>query len=638
MFKNIFKFVLIIFYLYLIGDAFYRWDGFRYYATFSEFLPSVALVTILWSLIALFVTACIWLPLILCNKIFQCRIRWEDIILLNVIVIITGLSIWGVKRYFLPHLHTTQPIRIAILIFIIILSVFLTWLSRDRFSKWIDKIQENITPLFWISGGWLIISILLISYSTFLTSESPNTLLNDHNPPSKIDPNKEKINIILLTFDALSAEEMSLYGYHRLTTPFISKWAQNAYVFTRAEAAGNFTPSTVASLMTGKRVWTHQTYHLFGSKPVKGGTENLPFLLKSHGYRTIAFVVNPVASVNVLGISKSFDIAPLATEFSIPVSLFRREETVEFGLIDRYIYQLFGNKIRLYDWFVQKNFAFGWFINAFLSDDNYQTSVPPKITFDKFLQLIKDTKNIEPFFAWIHLLPPHTPYLPPEPYWGIFDMNITQNSDVDLKRIKYDEFIRYCDDQFQYFIEQLSKLGILNRTVIILSSDHGESFEHDYIGHGGYHLYEQVTHIPLIIKEPNQKTGKVIDDLVEQIDIPATILDLAGIPIPSWMEGRSLVPLMRGEKLPPKYIFSMDFKKNPSRGNIIKRGTIAIWKDNYKLIHYLDENKALLFNLKEDPSELKNLFDIKSEIGKELLFVIKKNLKEANERILNSKL
>jgi len=204
---------------------------------------------------------------------------------------------------------------------------------------------------------------------------------------------------------------------------------------------------------------------------------------------------------------------------------------------------------------------------------------------------------------------------------------------LDTLRARYDEFIRYSDKQFEDFINGLKKRDKLKNTVIIFSSDHGESFEHNYVGHGRKYLYEQVTHIPLIIKEPDQTEGRIINDLIEQIDIPATILDLAGIPVPSWVEGRSLAPLMQGKRLSSKPLFSMNFQKNKTRGQKIINGSVAVWEGDYKLIYYLEEKKSLLFNLKHDPDELNNLFDKEPEAGQRLLSLIKDNLKKANEKI-----
>ena len=203
---------------------------------------------------------------------------------------------------------------------------------------------------------------------------------------------------------------------------------------------------------------------------------------------------------------------------------------------------------------------------------------------------------------------------------------------IDILRARYDEFIRYTDKQFEEFVDQLEKRHILKDSVIILSADHGESFEHNYLLHNGPHMYEQVTHIPFILKEPGQTQGKIVGDLVEQIDISATILDLAHIPVPLWMEGRSLVPLLHGKKLPPNTSFAMNFWRNPRR-ELITRGTIAAWEGDYKLTHYLEKNKSLLFNLKDDPDELNNLFDKEPNRGLPLLDLIKTNLKKVNEAI-----
>ncbi|MBI4697475.1 MAG: sulfatase-like hydrolase/transferase [Nitrospirae bacterium] len=208
--------------------------------------------------------------------------------------------------------------------------------------------------------------------------------------------------------------------------------------------------------------------------------------------------------------------------------------------------------------------------------------------------------------------------------------------DANILRDHYDDFISYIDRTFQDFIGQLEKVNI-GDTVLILSSDHGESFDHGYLTHGGPFLYEQVTRIPLIIREPGQEKGQNVDAMVEQIDIPATVLDLANIPVPLWMEGRSLVPLLRGMHLQPKAGFSMNFEENPGRGHQIKTGSIAVWEGDHKLIHYLGKNESLLFNLKKDPEEVEDLVNKEPDSVSRLLGIIKSNLQRANDNIRNDK-
>ncbi len=634
---RVFRVIFVVFSLYLLGDAFFRWDGFRYYASFPEFLPAVALATILWTLVAMIAAFLIWLP----GRILEwfcrrlgCGIRTEHLLLWVCISVLLGAAVWLGKRLLWEGLVTTLQLKLGLFLCVVLAAIFLTWLFRNSMTV----IQERITPLVWLFSIWFLLSVPLVAYTAWVKGA-------EHPVPQKVRQSAvrggDRPNIILVTFDTLTARDMSVYGYKRPTTPFISKWAESASLFTRTYSGSNFTTPTTATLMTGKRVWTHRTYHLKGSKPLKNDIENLPLMLRKEGYYNMAFIVNPKASVKTLGVSESFDIAPLPTEFSTAVSLFE--------IINKFLYRSFGDKIALHDWIIKEDFILRRLVDM-ISQDFSITLVPPGNAFKRFFETIDNTPD-RPFFAWIHLMPPHYPYLPPEPYMGMFDPSpkmrtyksqweiYTDHSPAKMRpgintfRARYDEFIRYSDKEFENFIMQLTAKDNLKNTAIIFSSDHGESFEHNYVGHNGPHLYEQFTHIPLVIKRPGQTEGRVINDPVEQIDIPATILDIAGIRVPSWMEGRSLLPLTKGEKLPPRHVFSMNFEKNPSRGQQITSGTIALWEGDYKLIHYLEKNKSLLFNLKDDPDELNNLFDSEPERGRRMLGVILDNLGEVNEKI-----
>ena len=634
-----------------MGDAFYRWDGFSYYAPFSEFLPAVALTSILWSIVAVFVTLLVWLSfriLIRAFRILELKIEFEHLLLYIGVFMLLGILAWKGKKNLWPYVQTTLQVKLMVFVFAAVLSALPAWLFRNRAEKIIAIIQERITPVVWLFGLFVLFSAPLVAYHLWSIQPDKSGL------PEKTEfsvTDKDRPNIILVTFDALAARHMSVYGYQKATTPFINRWSENATVFTKAEAGSNFTTPAVAGLMTGKRVWTHQTYQIEGATPIRSNVESLPAALKNNGYFNVALVVNPFASVKVLGMSGSFDIAPPATGFSASASLFGWK----FGIVDVMLYRAFGDKIRMHNWILKNDFILSRFLNL-LSRNISRTTVPPDKAFNKFIEII-DGNLPKPFFAWIHIFPPHDPYLPPEPYKGNFNPSLELRSyksqeklieesykylfqyqpfpeemqpPVNLMRDYYDEFITYIDKEFEDFIEKLNKRKIEN-TVIILSADHGESFEHGYLTHGGPFLYEQVTNIPLIIKEPGQIKGQTVDTLVEQIDIPATVLDLADIRVPLWMEGRSLEPLIRGKRLPQQPAFSMNFEENRSRGYQIDRGSISVWDGDYKLIHYLERNKSLLFNLKDDPGELVNLFDREIGNGKRLLDLIRENLEIANK-------
>jgi len=623
-------------------DAFYRWDGFKFYASFYEFLPSVGLVTIIWSVAAAFAALVIWM--LLRGFEWFCRhLGWKikaEFILMFTAIFVLFLAVAVFIKTLVMRELLSPGSKFILLLSVFFMTVFWTWRYRNK----ADIVQERITPLVWLFGIWAIISLPLVFYHTWL-KQMDNPVSQRIFQPSSADMNRP--NIILVSFDALTARDMSVYSYSRPTTPFINEWSKTASLFTRVESASNWTTSSVASMMTGKNVWTHRMFH-GDSKLLKGDAESLPLLLKYNGYFNVAFVVNGYASVRRLGIVNAFDMAVGQADLSKGHTLIGNC----CGTLDSIFDRLFAGKIKGFRWSISADFILGGLLrDIFLySAVIYQTEVPPDVTFNKFLETV-DSGLSEPFFAWIHVLPPHDPYLPGEPYTGMFNSSpklrvfnermkedvqaqtIKNEEDWGIYRARYDEFIRYCDKHFEDFIHELEKRDRLKDTVIILTSDHGESFEHDYFTHDSIHHYEQVTHIPLIIKEPDQAKQVIINDIITQIDIPPTILSLAKIPVPSWMEGRSLLPRMRGEKLPSKNVYSMSFPANPSTGDHIAKGTIAVWEGDYKLIHYLEQKKSMLFNLRQDPDELNNLFNKEKEVGQHLLSLIQKNLKKANEKM-----
>ena len=418
----------------------------------------------------------------------------------------------SIKTLFWQLLLVSFATKLLILLLIGFTAFIVTLIFRNRPGT----INERITPLVWLFGIWVMLSVPIVLYQLLGTQEIIGDIPKDTQSSITV---KSRPNIILVTFDALRTRDMSVYGYDRQTTPFITEWARNASIFSRLEAESTYTTPTTASLMTGKRLWTHQTFHNSGSKPVRSYDESLPSLLKKNGYYTAAFVGAEPATANQLGIDHDFDFSPFASDFMSPRSL--------LGYIDKLLFQLFSDKFRMYDWVTKKDFVFNR-VMMYFSRNIIKSESPLDIVFNRFL-LHFDDRLKEPFFTWIHLHPPHDPYLPPKPFMGMFDaslelrtkknqgklvngtgiMSVTEatQATVDTLRARYDEDIRYCDNQFEIFIKELSTRNLLNNTIVILSADHGESFEHNILGHGCLDLFEEVTdrkstrlnssHIPL---------------------------------------------------------------------------------------------------------------------------------------------
>ncbi len=198
-----------------------------------------------------------------------------------------------------------------------------------------------------------------------------------------------------------------------------------------------------------------------------------------------------------------------------------------------------------------------------------------------------------PFFLWVHFYDPHAHYMPrPENRFG--------DRDADL----YDGEVLDTDASMGELIDWLDE-NIGGNALFVVTSDHGEEFgEHGGQFHGTT-LYEEVTRVPLLIRTPDRRTA-VVSDAVSLLDLTPTLLDVLGIKAPPGLSGRSLGPALAGKRLsePPPPVFS-EATQLASKSMILD--------DGWKLIHDGDYGTWELYDLGNDPGELRNLYDREPE-------------------------
>jgi arylsulfatase A-like enzyme len=237
-----------------------------------------------------------------------------------------------------------------------------------------------------------------------------------------------------------------------------------------------------------------------------------------------------------------------------------------------------------------------------------------------------------PFFLWIHVLPPHVPYLP----LGGFKYSILKEKIYDREEdftvppfslpyppkdqhildkfsMRYDEFVGYADSVFGKFLSQLKEQGLFNDSILIVSSDHGEMFEKGFWPHAGPYLFQPLIHIPFVMHMPGQIHSQRIGANVSHVDIGPTLLDLLGTKPPEWMDGKSFMPVLKNGDFATGTKFSMQLSyvlDPPS----LRSQSIAAISGNYKLIKYLDWKRYELYDVRNDPREQINLIDSKPEI------------------------
>lgn len=393
-----------------------------------------------------------------------------------------------------------------------------------------------------------------------------------------VSSNAKTQNCLFIVLDALHAKHLSAWGYDRVTSPNLDLIAEKGVRFSYAYSQA---PSTIPS------TWSY----LSGQHPIPPGDDKLLRLSSARttmaeqfadaGFNTYGFSENPYVSEE-LGYSRGFDTFELMLPLESGVISSRRQE-VSAQLLEGAL-----NAIKS-------------------SGDN-------------------------PWFTYVHLFRPHNPYYAPEPFGEAFmteegravaSLEVEEglsvgNSERDTYRDilsipdpisyminSYDGNLAYVDALVGRFLKEIEATGDLENTVIVIGSDHGESFmTHGHWGHGKF-LYEEYVHVPLIIWAPaldGFKTGTV-ETPVAMLDVFPTLAEVFSLSATDTFDGDSLVPFLIGKSRPQNAIYSQTLITNK----------VSIRKEHTKLIATLNEtDKSIIsfrsYDLDSDPGERTDLW------------------------------
>jgi arylsulfatase A-like enzyme len=385
-----------------------------------------------------------------------------------------------------------------------------------------------------------------------------------------------KPNLILFGIDSLRQDHMSLYGYHRLTTPHIDKFAAGGCVFENAFSPNIPTTPGYSAMFTGTDTFGTDVVALRHEGPLGSHVTTLAEVLGGEGYATtcVGFSGNPASR----GFQKYIDFS-------------------------------------------------GW--GSWEEGRSHKAENLNEVAIPELKRLARGKK---PFFLFLRHMDPHSPYLPPFPFsrlfydgnefdkrnhsldpvraflpfWYYFDSWFPPGvRDADYIIAQYDGALAYMDACIANVLATIGSLGIEEQTLIVINSDHGETlFDHDcYFDHHG--LYDVTIRIPLVFVWPGKvPAGPRFGDYVHMKDIMPTILDIMGIKTTLKLDGRSLRPLMRGKprkQEPEIYLTEATWMR--------KHG----WRTpEWKLIHALEPDfhfkpEVELYDLINDPGENHNV-------------------------------
>lgn len=371
-------------------------------------------------------------------------------------------------------------------------------------------------------------------------------------------------NILLISIDTLRADHLGAYGYARPTSRCIDEFAKSAVLFEQAHSSASWTLPSLTSLMTSMYSSTHGCWKI--DSRLDPSFHTLAELLRNFGYDT-AMVASHTFLSSRYGLQKGFTHV--------------------------------DSKI--------------------LQTDPIKNITSPAIT-EKGIEWLRAKAAVHdgiPWCLWLHYFDPHDDYLP---HAG-FSEQFGTTEEMDL----YDGEIAFTDHHVGAVLDELSRLHLSDDTIVVLVADHGEEFlEHGNMRHGST-LYEEVIRVPLIVRVPGLAPRRIAP-VVPTVDVMPTLLELAGTKASFAIEGRSLLPLMRGENDAEREAVSEVRWHQDQDMKSLRKGD---WK-------YIDHRLGtarfdLLFALPDDPHEETDASVVFAPTTAEMKSELQRRLQHARE-------
>ncbi len=466
------------------------------------------------------------------------------------------------------------------------------------------RINQKATRIIKILAVFLVLTALAAGfYAVFSGNES--RISGSYTCPS--------CNVIIISLTNVGASHLGTYGYYRNTSPNIDEFAGKSIVFENAFTPSSWTLPSGISLFTSLNPFSHGVMDR-NHDYLKTETQTLVDTMKKNGYKTAAFTGGFDYRAK-FGLTNRFDVLSTGSEHLEKES--RDFSVNEFGVL--------------------------------------ASSAPDAL---EWLKFNKD----ERFFLFVQGFDAHCPFTPPQPYDNLFypeyrgnldtrycywtfdkasplirnnkayyevtraaipvTVNTTLLSEEDVRYMvaQYDGEIAFVDSIVGDFLKGIEGMGLPKNTIIVITSEHGDIFgKHGRFMRGGPlrgTFYDDVVHIPLIIRHPEIGPRR-IDGLAQIIDVMPTLLGFLEMPANSGAEGKSLLPLTLNNQSVHNFVFggSQNTPNSINKNFNVSTRIEYIRSKDWKLIRealFLEGNKTKvdyeLYNLKEDPEELSNIY------------------------------
>jgi len=463
-----------------------------------------------------------------------------------------------------------------------------------KIGLWVKRFVEDAMRYHaaWALGRFAAVALLC---AVVLLAGCGQESQTTPSPAAKVLTPPKNLNAIFVVIDAAAARYLGCYGNSLDTSPNIDAFAREATRFRRAYSQSSWTLPSVASFLTGK----YPPDPGFSKATSQGRLKALmarpmALLLKEAGVQTAGFSESPYVTA-VFGMDTGFET-------------FR----------EYFPHRVLEERPRDFD------------------------RMDSERTIDDVVTWLDEHKQ-ERFFVYVHLLPPHAPYNAPPPFADRFDPDyegsvhgdIDTLLKVDKRQIRitardlahlqaqYQENLAYADHQVGRILDALRERDLFDRSLVIVSSDHGEAFlEHGRMMHN-WTVYEEMIHVPLVIRFPAGlgEMPKTWDGVVELTDLMPTIFETMGVPVPDGAVGGSLLRELRGSDQ------AAGLARSWTAMIGLHKGALVLRED--KLVLDTRSGKAELYNLRDDPSERNDLAKSKRQLVEQLVALLESGASKA---------
>jgi arylsulfatase A-like enzyme len=375
-------------------------------------------------------------------------------------------------------------------------------------------------------------------------------------------------DVLLIVVDTLRADRLGAYGSQRGLTPFLDRFASEGVVLGRAYAPSSWTLPSVATLFTSRHASRHGVVGY--ASPLRPEEETLGELFAASGYSTFGYSAN-FRLAGFQGWAQGFEV------WEAPVGSMKPGEKP----------YLTADRVR--------ERVLAWLGESWRRDG-------------------------PPCFVYLQLMDPHSPYDPPEPFASRFGpgpaartqaarineklttlrLDEIRAEDAAVAASLYDGEVGFVDHELEQLFAELATRGFLEDAVVVVTADHGEEFrEHGNLVHG-FSLYEESVRVPWLVQAPGLAPRRV-DEPVSLLDLAPTLLELAGLAPGTGFEGRSLVPLLRGDvgRAEAPVLLELWPSREPRDVRVHELGLV---QGSRKLLRH-PKGFETLFDLARDPGE-----------------------------------